>query len=152
MSQGISPCCGADRLTAATLTAFSFDGEKGELKEVQTIPTLPGPRQPGYSTAEVAVHPSGKYLYGSNRGHDSIAAFSIDREKGTLTPVQLQQTGGKTPRSFGIDLSGAFLLAANQDSDTVTVFRIDGASGRLEAAGDAVKVPAPVCVVFLPLP
>jgi 6-phosphogluconolactonase len=133
-----------------TVTAFSYDGERGELKEVQSITTLPGKLEGGYSTAEVQVHPSGKFLYGSNRGHDSIAVFAIDREKGTLTPVEHQPTGGKTPRNFGIDPAGKYLLAANQGSDTIVVFRIDPDRGSLKATGEVIEVPSPVCVKFLP--
>src|SRR5262249_46541579 len=83
------------------------------------------------STAEVQVHPSGKFLYGSNRGHDSLAIFAIDAATGRLTPVGHQPTGGKTPRNFGIDPSGRFVLAANQGSDAIVVFRADPGTGRL---------------------
>jgi 6-phosphogluconolactonase len=134
-----------------TVTAFAYDAEKGTLKEVQTLSTLPGKVEEGHSTAEVQVHPSGKFLYGSNRGHNTIAVFAVDGTKGTLTPVEHQPTRGKTPRNFGIDPTGAYLLAANQDSDTIAVFRIDPASGRLQAQGEPIAVPTPVCVKFLPL-
>jgi 6-phosphogluconolactonase len=97
----------------------------------------------------VAVHPSGRVLYGSNRGHDSIAVFAIDQESGKLSAVEHEPSGGKTPRSFGIDPTGAFLLAANQGSDTIAVLRIDPATGRLEATSEVIQVAAPVCVVFL---
>ncbi|MBI3465189.1 MAG: lactonase family protein, partial [Planctomycetes bacterium] len=108
-----------------TVTAFSYDAERGVLKEIQTLTTLPHEVREGYSTAEVQVHPSGKFLYGSNRGHDSIAIFSIDPSSGKLTAVGHQPTGGKTPRNFAIDPTGQFLLAENQGSDTIVVFRID---------------------------
>lgn len=134
-----------------TVTAFRFDGERGTLQELQTLTTLPVPYQEGYSTAEVQVHPSGKFLYGSNRGHDSIAIFSIDPRDGKLTAVGHESTQGKTPRNFGIDPTGSFLLAANQGSDTVVVFRIDPETGRLKVTGSVLPVPAPVCVKFLPL-
>jgi 6-phosphogluconolactonase len=134
---------------ACTVTAFAYDAARGLLKELQTISTLPDGVQEGYSTAEVQVHPSGKFLYGSNRGHDTIAVFRIDPETGKLTAVEHQPTQGKTPRNFGIDPTGTFLLAANQDSDTVVVFRIDPRTGRLKATGSGVAVPAPVCVKFL---
>ena len=134
-----------------TVTAFSYDAKRGELKSVQEISTLPEGQkvEPGLSTAEVQVHPSGKFLYGSNRGHDSIAVFAIDEKTGKLTSVQNESTQGKVPRNFGIDPSGKFLLAANQDSDTVVVFRIDPKSGRLEATGQKIDVPMPVCVKFV---
>jgi 6-phosphogluconolactonase len=134
---------------ACTVTAFRYNAERGALEEIQTISTLPDGVKEGYSTAEVQVHPSGKFLYGSNRGHNSIAVFTIDSASGKLTPVEQKSTEGKTPRNFGIDPSGRFLLAANQDSDTVVVFRIDGMTGRLEPTGQIVSVPKPVCVKFL---
>jgi 6-phosphogluconolactonase len=134
-----------------TVTAFTYDAERGVLQEMQTISTLPHELRAGYSTAEVQVHPSGKFLYGSNRGHDSIAVFAIDQETGKLTPVQNQSTLGKTPRNFGIDPTGTYLLAANQDSDNVTLFRIDTATGKLSDLGVQIDVPKPVCVKFVPV-
>ena len=106
---------------------------------------------PSFSTAELEAHPSGKFLYGSNRGHDTIAVFAIDAKTGQLTAVQHQSTLGKIPRGFGIDPTGAFLIAGNQDSHNVVVFRIDPKSGRLTPTGTNVEVGAPVCVKFVPL-
>ena len=103
------------------------------------------------STAEVQVHPSGKFLYGSNRGHHSITIFSIDQSTGKLTAVGHQGQGIKTPRNFGIDPTGNFLLVANQDGNSVIVFRINQATGQLEATGSSIEVGSPVCVKFLPL-
>jgi 6-phosphogluconolactonase len=133
-----------------SVTAFEYDPERGTLKPLQTMSTLAenGLRK-GYSTAEVQIHPSGKFLYGSNRGHDSIAIFSIDPKTGELTSLGREPTQGKTPRNFGIDPTGSYLLAANQDSGTIVVFRIDPESGRLQATGQRVEVPKPVCVKFL---
>jgi len=137
---------------ACTVTAFSYDADRGVLTEVQTVPTLPeGVELERKSTAEVLLSPSGKFLYGSNRGHDSIVVFGVDEEKGTLTYVEHESTQGQTPRNFGIDPTGRFLLAANQDSDTVVVFRIDPATGALEPTGKVLAVPNPVCVRFLPV-
>jgi 6-phosphogluconolactonase len=133
----------------STVTAFSYDPAHGVLKELQTISTLPENFKGENSTAEVQVHASGKFLYGSNRGHDSIAVFAIDPGKGTLSLVEHQSTQGKTPRNFGIDPSGQYLLAANQDSGTVVVFRISPQSGHLTPTGQVVEVPSPVCVKFL---
>jgi 6-phosphogluconolactonase len=134
-----------------TITAFSFDGNRGELKEIQTVSTLPEGEsvQRGYSTAEVQVHPSGKFLYGSNRGHNTIAVFTIDEQSGKLSQIEVRSTEGRTPRNFGIDPAGQFLLAANQQSDNVVVFRIDAASGRLVPTGQTIEVGTPVCVKFL---
>jgi 6-phosphogluconolactonase len=134
-----------------TVTAFSYDAARGELKELQTISTLPPGEsvKAGFSTAEVQVHPGGKFLYGSNRGHDTIAVFTIDEKSGRLTYVENTPTQGKTPRNFGIDPSGRILLAANQASDNVAAFRIDPQSGRLTPTGHSVLVGSPVCVKFL---
>jgi 6-phosphogluconolactonase len=137
---------------ASTVTEFGYDASRGVLKELQTITTLPRDFTGTNTTAEVQVHPSGKFLYGSNRGHDSIAVFSIDERRGTLTPVERVSTQGKTPRNFAIDPAGAFLLAANQDTDNVVVFRIDPKTGRLTPTGQVLEVGTPVCVKFLPLP
>jgi len=134
---------------ACTVTAFDYDAPKGVLSEIQTISTLPGKREAGYSTAEVVLHPSGKFLYGSNRGHNSIAVFAIDAKTGKLSAVEQASTLGKTPRNFVIDPTGAWLLAENQDSDTIVIFAIDPASGRLKASGATVDVPSPVCVRFV---
>ena len=133
----------------STVTVFAYDAERGALKELQTISTLPRGFKGETSTAEVQVHPSGKFLYGSNRGHDSIAVFSIDAHKGTLTTIEHQSTQGKTPRNFAIDPSGAYLLAENQDSDTIVVFRINPETGRLKPTGQVIQVPSPVCVKFV---
>lgn len=131
----------------STVTAFSWQSAKGVFKEVQTVSTLP-PDFTGESTcAEVQVHPSGKFLYGSNRGHDSIAVFSIDG-KGALKPVEHVSTQGKVPRNFAIDPTGSWLLAANQNSGNVVVFRIDAKTGRLKPTGQTLEVASPVCVRF----
>jgi 6-phosphogluconolactonase len=134
-----------------TVTAFGYDRQRGELKDLQTVSTLPADQamQPSYSTAEIEVHPSGKFLYGSNRGHDSIVVFKIDEKTGQLTYVENQSTKGKTPRSFGIDPTGNFIVAANQDSDSLVVLKIDQKTGALSPTGHQLKAPKPVCVKFL---
>ncbi len=133
----------------STVTAFDYDAAKGVLKELQSIGTLPKDFTGNSSTAEVQVHPNGKFLYGSNRGHDSITIFAIDAKKGTLTLVDHVSTQGKVPRNFGIDPTGQFLLAANQNTNNVVVFRIDAKTGRLTPTGQSVEVGAPVCVKFV---
>ncbi len=120
------------------------------MQELQTISTLPAGFKGENTCADIHVHRSGKFLYGSNRGHDSIAVFSIDG-KGKLALVDNVSTQGKIPRNFGIDPTGKFLIAANQDSDNVVVFRIDPASGKLTATGQNLEVGAPVCVKFMAL-
>jgi 6-phosphogluconolactonase len=129
-----------------TVTAFRYDPEAGRLATLQTIPTLPEGFTGQSWTAEVLVHPSGKFLYGSNRGHDSIALFAIDESTGRLTAIGHEPTQGRTPRNFGIDPTGRYLLAANQESDTIVQFRIDGDTGRLTATGEVAHVYHPVCV------
>ena len=134
-----------------TISVFRRGVWLAGMKPVQTISTLPEGQavQQGYSTAEVQLHPSGRYLYGSNRGHDSIVVFAVDGKTGQLTPVQHEPTQGSTPRNFGIDPGGTFLLAANQRSDSVVVFRIDAKTGRLTPAGHRIEIGAPVCVKFV---
>ena len=135
---------------ASNVTAFAYQPQKGSLSSIQTISTLPkdyaGAKQ---AAAELVVHPSGKFLYASNRGHDSIAVFAIHPTKGTLTLTGNVSTKGRTPRNFAIDPTGTFLLAANQDSGNIVVFRIDAATGELMPTGQAVETPAPVCIVFV---
>ncbi len=132
-----------------TVTAFRYDADAGRLEEIHTLSTLPGEIQPGYSCAQIRVHPSGKFLYGSNRGHDTIAIFSIDPESGKLTAEGHEPTQGKTPRNFNIDPTGQFLIACNQNSDNVVVFKIDPENGKLSATGTPLQLVAPVCVQFL---
>ena len=132
-----------------TVTAFAWNEGEGKLSELQTITTLPVKRGKGMSTAEVQVHPSGKFLYGSNRGHNTVAVFSIDQRTGKLKAVQHQSTLGKTPRNFGLDPTGKFLIAANQSSGDMHTFWINQETGELKPTGHSVKIPMPVCVKVL---
>jgi 6-phosphogluconolactonase len=136
---------------SVSLTAFRADPERGSLTEIQTVTTLPEGEtvQTGYSTAEVQVHPSGRFLYGSNRGHNSITVFTIDKNSGQVTFVQNEPTQGRDPRGFGIDPSGRYLLAGNQRSDSVIVYRIDQQTGRLTPTGQLLTLASPVCVKFV---
>lgn len=131
---------------ASTVTALRYDAARGSFEQLQTITTLPEGFDGNNSTAEVQVHPSGKFLYGSNRGHDSIAVFAIDPDSGRLQPVEHEPTQGKSPRNFGIDPSGQYMLAANQDSGSIVVLKIDPATGALTATGKQAAVDFPVCV------
>lgn len=131
------------------VVAMRYDAARGTLTEIQTISTLPEGFSGDNSGAEIAVHPGGRFLYASNRGHDSIAGFRIDAGQGTLTALDRVPTQGKTPRNFAIDPAGRFLLAANQNSGTVVVFRIDQATGGLTPAASTLQVPFPVSVVFV---
>jgi 6-phosphogluconolactonase len=132
-----------------TVTAFAYELASGALTQIQTITTLPKQFDGSNTCAEVRVHPSGKFLYGSNRGHDSIAVYRVDLAKGTLTFVEHETADIKTPRNFNIDPTGKFCLVANQGSDSVVVFRIDPETGELEPTGHKVSVGRPVCVRFL---
>jgi 6-phosphogluconolactonase len=136
----------------STVTAFTYSAADGKLQKLQTITTLPDGFQGSSTTAEIQVHPTGKFLYGSNRGHDSIAVFAIDQTSGRLTFVEQESTQGKTPRNFGIDPTGKFLLAANMDSNVIVVFGIDPLTGALTPTAHRIDVPTPVCVKLLQLP
>jgi 6-phosphogluconolactonase len=132
----------------STVTTFWYDAENGTLSPVQTLSTLPASFKDANTNtvSEVVVHPSGKYVYAANRGHDSIAIFTVDAATGRLTAAGHESTQGKTPRNFNIDPSGTFLLAANQDSDSVVVFRLDPATGKLRATGQKLALRKPVCI------
>jgi 6-phosphogluconolactonase len=132
----------------STVTTLKLNPATGALTAETTVSTLPEGFTGGNSTAEIFVHPGGRFLYASNRGHDSIAVFTIDETSGALSLVQNQPIGGKTPRSFALDPTGRWLLAAAQGSDVVNVFRIDSDSGRLATTPATVAVPVPVCLVF----
>jgi 6-phosphogluconolactonase len=133
----------------STITAFAYDGRKGELQKLKTVSTLPKDFSGNNDTAEIKVHPSGKFLFASNRGHDTIALFSIDSKTGGLTLVDHFPTQGKTPRNFEIDPSGKFLFVANQETNNIVVFQITPSTGRLTATKQTVEVPAPVCLKFM---
>jgi len=132
-----------------TITAFAYKADSGTLTEIQTITTLPKGYDGSNKCAEIRVHPSGRFVYGSNRGHNSIAVYRVDPAKGTLTFVEHERAGINTPRNFNIDPTGKFCLVANQGGDNVAVFEIDRESGELEATGHKISVPKPVCVRFL---
>ena len=134
---------------ASTVDALSWNAAAGELRGLQTISTLPADFKGQTTTAEIQVHPSGKFLYDSNRGADSIAVFAIDGRKGTLKAVANTPTQGKEPRNFGIDPTGSFLIAANHKSDNIVVFRIDKKTGKLTPTGQVLELGAPVCVKFV---
>ncbi|MGB9467301.1 MAG: lactonase family protein [Candidatus Acidiferrum sp.] len=133
----------------SSVTVFSYQAKTGALTSLQAISALPkdyaGPKE----AAEIAVHPSGKFLYTSNRGHDSIAVFEINEAKGTLKSLGQVLTGGKTPRHFAIDPTGTYLLAENQESNNIVVFHIDPATGNLMPTGQTIEVPSPVCITFV---
>ena len=131
------------------ITVFAFDQRMGTLLPRQKVSTLPKDFTGGSDASEIRMAPSGRFLYASNRRHDSIAVFAVDSQRGTLTPIDYTPTQGKIPRSFDIDPSGNFLLAANQKSDDIVVFRIDQSTGHLTPTGQTLKVNSPVCVKFM---
>jgi len=137
-----------------TITTFGYDAKTGAKTERQTLSTLPTSytATDKDSCSEIALHPNGKFVYGSNRGHDSIAVFAVHSETGALTLVQHESTQGKTPRHFAIDPAGRWLLAENQNSDSVVVFAIDAATGKLKPTGQTATVGSPVCAVFVKKP
>jgi 6-phosphogluconolactonase len=135
----------------SSVSAFTYDAERGALQELHSVSALPEGFEGESWCADIHVHPSGRFLYGSNRGHDSIAIYAIDQGTGRLSLLGHEPTQGRSPRNFAIDPSGDFLLAANQQSDSVVAFRIDPRTGLLEPTGQVVSLPAPVCVRFLPL-
>ena len=133
----------------STFTAFTYDETHGTLKEVQMVSTLPEDFEGTSHCADVHVSPSGKFLYGSNRGHDSIVIYAIDEDTGKLTYVGHELTQGKNPRNFVIDPTGTFLLAANQSTDTIVTFRIEQQTGKLMSTGHVAEVPQSVCLKII---
>jgi 6-phosphogluconolactonase len=133
----------------STLSVFAVDRSTGGLQPRQTLSTLPASFTGENFPGDIHGARSGRVVYASNRGHDSIAVFAVDTKKGELAPVQHVSTGGKWPRNFAIDPTGQYLLVANQRSDTITVFAIDAESGTLAPNGQSVEIPTPVCLKFL---
>jgi 6-phosphogluconolactonase len=133
----------------SSVSAFHYDAAKGSLNEFQTVSTLPGDYTGENTGAEIEVDPTGRFVYSSNRGYDSIAQFAIDPKSGKLTIIGQTPTGGKTPRYFALDPSHKHLLAANQDTNNIVLFNVDGKTGRLTPTGKSVEVPSPVCIKFV---
>lgn len=132
-----------------TLVAMTYDAARGSLKTLQTIKTLPEGFSEYNLTAEIVVHPSGRFVYATNRGHDSLVIYAVDGQTGALTLIGHESTRGKHPRNFTIDPSGRWLIVANKDSDSLAVFRVDQATGKLQVV-DEFANPAPACIRFLP--
>jgi len=133
-----------------TLTSFAYDARRGILKELQSLSTVPETFTGPNLSAEVQVHPLGKFVYASNRGHDSIAIFGVNPENGRLTFIDRSPCGGRTPRHFALTPDGNWLLAENQDSNNIAVFHIDSRTGRLTPTGQSVEIGSPVCLLFDP--
>ncbi|AQS55009.1 lactonase family protein [Novibacillus thermophilus] len=132
----------------STITAFTYNAEQGSLGKIQTVSALPDSFTGESYGADIHVAPNGKFLYASNRGHDSIAVFKIDEESGVLTNVEYTPTNGRTPRNFAIAPDGNFLLVANQDSDSIVSFKIDQHTGRLKQTDNVIQITKPVCIKF----
>ncbi len=134
-----------------TIVAYNYDADHGKLEPIQKVSTLP----PGFDstshTADIHVHPNGRFLYGSNRGHDSIVICEVNEKSGTLEVLAHEPTGGENPRNFGIDPTGTYLLVANQDTNDIFTFNIDENTGGLTSCGEVAQVPSPVCLKFLPV-
>jgi len=133
---------------ASSITAFAYDPARGALVWLQTISTLPAGFTGANTTAEIRIHPGGRFLYNTNRGHNSVAMFEIDPDTGKLRVIGWESTRGEWPRGMNIDPSGTFLYAANQNTDTIVVFNIDRANGKLKPTGAVVHTPTPVDVEF----
>ena len=134
---------------ASTVTAYDYDADAGALSPAQTVSTLPEGFEGENYTAEIQVHPSGRFVYASNRGHDSIAVFAIDQSTGHLTPQEQVSTNGEWPRNFAFSPDGRHLLVANQNSDNIAVFSLDGETGAPTPTGTDFSIDAPVCLLFL---
>ena len=132
----------------STLTTYGFDGERGTLIPRQVITTLPTTFTGDSTTSEIVIAASGRYIYVSNRGHDSITIFAVDDSNGTLAHAGWEPTQGKTPRFFAIEPSNTLLYCANMDSDTIVTFRVDAGNGKLTPTGQVVKTGSPSCIVF----
>lgn len=132
----------------STITAFDYEPETGRLDEIETVSTLPEGYESDNSCADIHVHPSGNWVYGSNRGHDSIALFEIDEVSGRLDPLDYESTRGHWPRNFALDPAGRYLFAENKRSDSIVTFEIDDGSGRLSPTGQRLNLPVPVCLQF----
>ncbi len=135
---------------ASTVTVLSYLPETGAMTELQTVSTLPANFKGENGAAEIKIDASGRFLYASNRGYNSVAVFSINKENGTLTEVQIEKVDGKMPRYITLDPEGEHLLAANQNSDNILVFKVDQMTGKITPTGQNFKSPSPVCLAFLP--
>lgn len=133
---------------SSTVSVFDYDPGSGRLDEIQTISTLPDGFTSHNQCAEIEISADGRFLYGSNRGHDSIVVYRVDPKNGKLQPLQHQPTLGRWPRFFLLDPTGNFLLAANKESNAIVAFRIHRDSGRIMPAGQKLSIPAPVCINF----
>ena len=136
----------------ATISAYTYDDSKGELHDIQTVPPVPADYHGPNACAEIRVAPSGKFVYGSNRGHDSIVIYAIDDATGMLTYAGIEPSQGRNPRNFNISADGTLMLVANQDSDTIIAFHVDMQTGKLTPTGQITASPSPVCIKISNIP
>lgn len=132
----------------STVTTYHYNAERGELKPLQILTTMPAMFTGNNRASEIAITPSGRFVYAANRGHDSIAIYAVDTATSMLSSIGWESTQGRNPRFFSIEPSGAFLYAANETTDTIVTFRIDLKTGKLKPTGQVVKIGSPVCIVF----
>ena len=135
----------------ATVDVLSYDADAGTLRHVHSVSTLPANWTGENTCAQILLSPDGAFLYCSNRGHDSIVSYNVDKANGKLSYIEHVRTGGKAPRNFVIDPSGSVLLAANQRSDSIVIFMIDRKTGMLQPSGNEIAVPSPVCLTLIPV-
>lgn len=136
----------------SSVTAFAYDAAQGTLRELQTLSTLPAGWSGRNACADIHIDPTGQFLYGSNRGHNSLALFTVDPSTGTLQAAGHTLTDGRTPRGFGIEATGSLVLAANQDTDTIVPFALDPTTGALGSGGPVADIPTPVCLCIVEFP
>jgi 6-phosphogluconolactonase (cycloisomerase 2 family) len=134
----------------STITAYHFDSRSGSLSPFQIVPAVPDSYVSTGRAAEITISPEGDFVYASNRGHDSLAIFSVERESGRLTSRGWESTRGRTPRFFTLDPQGRFAFVANQDGDSIVTFARNPTTGTLSAVNDVVKTGSPVCIVLAP--
>ena len=135
----------------SSLASFHFDSKTGDVRPIQTVPTIPAGYTGRNAPADIRVHPNGKFLYGSNRGHDSIAIFRIDEATGKITPVDIVSAQGSNSREFNFEPSGKYIFVTNMATNNVVTFSVDPESGKMTPAGAKTEVPKPVCVKFATL-
>ncbi|MCP4384744.1 MAG: lactonase family protein, partial [Hyphomicrobiales bacterium] len=136
----------------STVAALRFDPETGALAHIDSRPAVPAEARDGNHCADIQISPDGRFLYGSNRGHDSIPVFAVAQDTGGLTLVDYTPCGGATPRNLALTPSGDVLFSANQNGDVITIFKRDSQTGRLEDTGEAIRIGTPMCVRVVPMP
>ena len=133
------------------LTSFRFDSKTGDVRSIETIPTIPADFKERNSLSDIRIHPNGKFVYASNRGHDSLVIVRIEEETGKMIPVDIVSTLGGIPREFDFEPSGRFLYVGNQTTNQMITFAVDPDTGKMTPSGAKMEIPKPACVKFLML-